>query len=803
MKKLYTLLAAGMLMTGIQSYAQNLNVTFQAQYQYPNHTCANICGYADPMGNEYALVGVSTGMDIVDVTTPNNPVHIVQIPNVDNLWKEIKVYRHWAYVTTEGGGGLQIVDLSALPSTNLASYSYHNYTGDGAINGQLNSIHALHIDTTMGYCYLYGSNIGNQGAIILDLNADPYNPTYAGQYQSGGYVHDGYVDNDTLYAGHIYTGNFNVVNCANKTSPQVLATQNTTTNFTHNTWLTTDRHHLLTTDENTNSYLTCYDISNLNNIQETDRIQSQNPNSGSIVHNTHVLNANYAVTSWYRDGFVITDITRPNNLVNVGWYDTYPAGSGNGFDGDWGVYPFLPSGTIVVSNIDEGLFVFSPNYVRACYLEGTVTDSTCGTPLTGVTITISTVNVTDQTNFSGSYAMGTAIPGTYTVTFSKPGYQNKVYNNVVLSAGVVTNINAQMSAPNAVTLNGHVSNAVTTNAMPNVQVLVDNTNNTFNYVSDGSGDFTSCTVVSGTYQVAAAEWGYFMHCSSDSIYSGNHNLNIQLSPGYEDDFTFDLGWTVAGSASTGAWERGEPIGTTLNTANDANPDVDASDDCTDQCYVTGNSGGSASQDDVDNGTTTLTSPVFNLTAYNDPWIHYSRWFFNGGGSGTPNDSLVIRLTDGTTTKTLEKVVYNTPGNSSWVARSFRVSDYFAPGANMQLIVSTADNNPGHIVEAGFDHFLVSDSLNGIAPQALSNASVNVYPNPFDGTAQVHYTLNEQPVDGAYLEVKDITGRVVMTQAINAQEGYVQLGSGLVGGVYFVQLVNGTEASTAVRIVKTK
>jgi len=43
----------------------------------------------------------------------------------------------------------------------------------------------------------------------------------------------------------------------------------------------------------------------------------------------------------------------------------------------------------------------------------------------------------------------------------------------------------------------------------------------------------------------------------------------------------------------------------------------------------------------------LTSPVFDLTAYTDPYIDYDRWFFNDGGAGgTPNDQLVVEITNG-------------------------------------------------------------------------------------------------------------------------------------------------------------
>jgi choice-of-anchor B domain-containing protein len=164
------------------------------------------------------LVGASKGPVIVDVTNPDVPVQIVQIPGPDNFWKEIKTYSHYAYVVSEGGQGVQIVDLSALPSANLPKKFY---TGDGAILNQLNTIHALHIDLAKGFLYAYGSNLFNGGTVILDLN-DPWNPTYVGNFEQLGYIHDGYVDNDTLYAGHINAGIFSIVDMKDKANPMVL-----------------------------------------------------------------------------------------------------------------------------------------------------------------------------------------------------------------------------------------------------------------------------------------------------------------------------------------------------------------------------------------------------------------------------------------------------------------------------------------------------------------------------------------------------------------------------------------------------
>lgn len=804
MKLFKLLIAFGITINipGSETIAQNINVTFRSQLTYPGQTCANICGYVDSLGNEYALVGASLGMSIVDVTNPNTPVEVLQIPGTNTLWREIKVRGKYAYIVNEGGGGLQIVNLSSLPNT--AGVVYQSWFGDGAILGLLDDSHTLHIDGN--FVYLYGGNLFNGGALVADIS-DPWNPTYVGNFEKPGaeYIHDGYVRNDTMYGCHIYQGLFTVVDFTNKSAPVELASQITPNNFTHNSWLSTDSKTLFTTDEVDGSFVTAYDISNLANIVELDRIQS-NPGSNSIGHNVHiieVLGNDYAVTSWYKDGFTIVDAGRPQNLVQVGNYDNY-VGTGGGFEGAWGAYPYLPSGTVVVSNINEGLFVFTPTYVRASYLEGFITDSICGVVLYNVDISAIAASITDSTDITGNYRTGTPFPGTYTVTFSKSGYITKIINGVVLTPGLVTLLNVQLvPSASVANLNGATNDAITTNPLPGVNVFISNPSNTYNFISDGLGLFNSCNVVAdNNYNITVGLWGYNQICLTNQVIAApSTTLTYDLDQGYYDDFTFNLGWTSSGTSLTGIWERGEPVGT-LNMSEQSNPDVDVNTDCNNIAYVTGNAGGAAGNDDVDNGTSILTSPVFNLSTYIDPKINYSRWFYNGGGFVAVNDSMSIILDNGITTVVIESITAATAGMSTWVTKSFLVSDYIAPTTNMKIIVKAEDFSPGHLLEGGFDKFFIYESV-GITENVQNKNLVYAYPNPFTDVINIRYELNNKLADDASIIILDVAGKLVYKEMLTNQKGSVVISNFLGAGLYFIKIINGMEESNPIKIIKTR
>jgi choice-of-anchor B domain-containing protein len=805
MKKIIFILLALFVNT---TFAQ-LNISLLGTRSYGNLSLANIGGYVDSLGNEYALVGYENGLDIVDVTIPTAPVLRYTITGPTSSWREVKTYRKYAYVTTEAGTtGLQIINLTNLPG----APTYRYYRGDGNIPDTILTIHALHIDTATAYLYLFGSNISNNandnGYPLFISLADPWNPHYEGRFivpSGDAYVHDGYVENDTAYFCHIYTPGFvSIVDVSNKSNPVEIALHISTPNqFPHNAWLSNDHRTLFTTDEVTNSFLTAYDISDFSNISELSRFQTD-PGSNSIVHNTHIVAGDFAVTSWYTEGVVITDESRPWNPIEVGHYDTYPANNSGNFDGDWGVYPYLPSGNLVVSDMSSGLYVLGPNYVHACWLEGIVTDSLTGNPIFNASVVLSTTpNVTRSSSITGNYYSGTATAGTYTVTVTKGGYYPKTITGVSLTNGLLTTLDVQLAPIVAFSYNGSVVDSATGAPVANAMVEITSSTNTFNVTCDANGNFT-VPLYDDTYTIIAGKWGYQTRCVTQLITSSSNAITVAIPQGYYDDFTFNFGWTVTGT-SANAWERGEPVGT-YNGSQVVNPEIDVNFDCEAKCYVTDNGGGAPGDNDVDNGNTVLTSPNFDLTIYSNPSIDYYRWFIDILGTGTPNDSMRVKLTNGTNTVTLETMLNNTTGNGTWVHKNYaNLSSLLTLTSTMKLILEIRDApSPGNVVEGGLDMFrVIGDISSGVNQPISSGGFLTAEGNPFYGSTAINYSLMNNKANRNELIVTDILGNIIQKYSLDNSTGKITVGQNLSSGVYFVSIVTGEGLGKTLKIVKAQ
>ncbi len=725
MKNLYSLVFG--LIFSICSISTNLiaqnNLDFVSSLninQMHNTELNDIWGYADGVGNEYALVGTRDGTSIVNVTVPQSPTEVFFGPGMNSVWRDIKTWNNYAYVTTEAQQGLYIIDLTNLPNNNLATTLY-----TGPIGNSWFSAHNLYIDDN-GFAYIFGANRDNGGVIILDLNTDPMNPTEVGTFDNW-YVHDGYVLGNKLFSAHIGEGFFSVVDITDKSSPVLLGTKNTPNDFSHNIWARADAQVVFTTDEVSGAFIASYDVSDPSNIFELDRVQSS-PGAGVIPHNTHVL-GNFLITSYYSDGVTLHDATYPYNLIEIGSYDTYPFQT-TSYDGSWGAYPFLPSGLVLASDITEGLFVLNPTYQQAAYLEGTITDAVTVIPLQNVTVTLSGQTLTEQSNSSGFYASGLATAQAANVTYSKGGYYPQTVN-VNLINGVVTTQNIVLVPIPPFNLNLHVQDMLGS-PINNAQIKLVHPLITHTGSTNALGDETFSLYYQDNYYVEIGKWGFFTSCQNMNIDQTTNTITITLQDGIFDDFEFDFGWTTTTTASSGAWERAIPF-----NGNTASPLEDVMFDCGNYAFVTGNSPTlNADLDDVDGGFTQITSPIFDLTTYTTPYVNFSYWLYNNYGPLPPaDDTLIFTLNNGITTAEILKV--GSLGDTAfWQQASIEVSAFITPTANMTLTVYISDFDPAvNITEAGFDYFFIGENLSLGINKEISVAK-SIYPNPTNSTLNI-------------------------------------------------------------------
>jgi hypothetical protein len=141
--------------------------------------------------------------------------------------------------------------------------------------------------------------------------------------------------------------------------------------YNHSSYITTNRQTLVFCDEApTGLSIKVANVSNLNNITLSALVKP-NTNPDFVGHNPYVLGNNFAFVSSYQDGLLLYNISNPNSPVLAGYFDTYPQGGANfgnnygssSYRGNWGAYPFLPSGLIIACDMQNGAFFLQANSV--------------------------------------------------------------------------------------------------------------------------------------------------------------------------------------------------------------------------------------------------------------------------------------------------------------------------------------------------------------------------------------------------------------------------------------------------------
>ena len=331
-----------------------------------NISANDVWGHVSPSGREYALLGMRGGTAFIEVTNPTAPTIVAYYPHPPGCCSDIKVYEGYAYVVTEGGGGMQVFDLATIDAGTVTPIT--TFTANG-----LTQAHNIAINEESGFAYICGAkdNPSGGGIFMVDIRV-PNVPVYAGAW-SNFYVHDVQVVtyHEGTYAGReiafAFCGSVNsglqIIDVTNKSNPTVISTlEYPRQQYTHQGWLTANRRYLYLNDELDETYYTLPTSTFVIDVSKLDApryLRSFSTGLASIDHNLYV-HGDFVFEANYTSGLRIFYAPVPGYIQEVGFFDTHAEDNDPGFHGAWTAYPFLPSGNVLISDIENGLFVVDP-----------------------------------------------------------------------------------------------------------------------------------------------------------------------------------------------------------------------------------------------------------------------------------------------------------------------------------------------------------------------------------------------------------------------------------------------------------
>lgn len=369
MKVFRYIFSLAFLLIALSTQAQDYELELQGRWDYSNIKVRydmrynDIWGYAAPNGREYAIIGSLDSTYFIDVTDPENPVlcDIEAGKQEGCIHRDYKTYGKYCYaVADEGKSSLQIFDLSYLPD------SVHKVYDSDSLSQRAHNIFIS--DDKL----FFASNTHNKWGLIPMSIAkldNPVAPEFIAHLQPltienelyFNDVHDVFVRDDIAYCSN-GNGGLYIYDFKNPFDKELVSYIRSYPDkgYNHSSWISDDNKYMVFADETHGMRLKCYDISNINKPEYLSMFDV-NADKGSIPHNPFII-GDLIFVSYYHEGLVIFSLKDPQNITKVAQYNTStlgdPATIHDGFDGCWGVYPFLPSGTILASDMMNGLFTF-------------------------------------------------------------------------------------------------------------------------------------------------------------------------------------------------------------------------------------------------------------------------------------------------------------------------------------------------------------------------------------------------------------------------------------------------------------
>ena len=331
----------------------------------------DIWGWSDAQtGQEVALMGMDNGTAFVDVSDPEDPVFLGRLPTQaeESFWRDIKVYRDHAYIVADNAGahGMQVFDLTRLRGLSAA----RTFDAD-VVYGDFEYAHNLAINEETGFAYAVGTDTCEHGLHIIDIGT-PDNPRFEACHDSAA-THDTqcvvyrgpdaeHLDREICVSSN--EDHLEVVDVTDKSAPLILSsTTYQLFGLVHQGWLTEDHRFFLLGDEADELEFGVRTRTHVFDVSDLDAPVYLFPHeldTRATDHNLYVL-GDRVFEANYSSGLRVLELGDLANreLEEIAFFDTFPQSDGAALEGAWSVYPYLPSGTIIVSDIYNGLFVLS------------------------------------------------------------------------------------------------------------------------------------------------------------------------------------------------------------------------------------------------------------------------------------------------------------------------------------------------------------------------------------------------------------------------------------------------------------